>query len=128
MILWRALVRAVRTLRFAGFFLRELVAANALVAWEVVTPSNRTSPAVVRVPLRCSSDTEIALFANLISLTPGTLSLETSADRSALYVHGLHVHSPERFRARLARLEDRLLGVTRWEPPDTAAYPQGENS
>jgi multicomponent Na+:H+ antiporter subunit E len=111
-----------------GFFLWELVLANALVAWEVITPTNRTSPAVVRVPLRCASNTEIALFANLISLTPGTLSLECSVDRSALYVHGLHVRSAESFRARLARLEDRLLEVTRWEPPARAVEMGDEGS
>lgn len=105
-VLWRALW-------FIPFFLWELLLANLQVALEVVRPRHRMEPGIIRVPLRAESDLEITLFANLISLTPGTLTLGVTDDRSGLYVHGLHVRSPDHFRGRLARLEDRLLGVMR---------------
>jgi multicomponent Na+:H+ antiporter subunit E len=108
----RALVIA-RFIAFLPFFLRELVLANVQVALEVITPTNRMRPGIIRVPLRVRSDLQIMLFANLISLTPGTLTLEVTEDRSSLYVHGLHVKDPEDFRSKMGALEDRLLRVFR---------------
>ena len=99
---------------FTGYFLKELTKANALVAWEVATPRYNMRPGIVRMPLRCATDLEITLFANLISLTPGTLTLEVTDEKDALYVHGLHIGTPEAARQQLGRLEDKLLGVMRW--------------
>lgn len=111
--MWRWTVVLVRTIRFIPFFFWELILANAEVALEVATPRHRMEPGIIKVPLQARSDLEITLFANLISLTPGTLTLGVADDRGALFVHGLHVKSPDRFRARLAELERRLLRVMR---------------
>jgi multicomponent Na+:H+ antiporter subunit E len=78
-------------------FLYELMASAVKVAIVVLTPNIKAAvrPAVVAVPLTVKSDAEIALLANLITLTPGTLSLDVSEDRSALYVHALSIDTPE---------------------------------
>lgn len=110
---WRWLVVTGRAFGFLPFFLWELVLANAQVALEVVSPRNRMRPGIIRVPLKAERDLEIMLIANLISLTPGTLTLEVTDDRSALFVHGLHISTPDRFRARIAKMEQRLLKVMR---------------
>lgn len=106
-------VRLLKAIPFTFFFLWDLTVANAVVAWEVVTPRHYMRPGIVEVPIRSSRPIEIALLANLISLTPGTLSLEVGEDRAALYVHALHLVSPEDLRVRVRRLEDRLLWVLR---------------
>jgi multicomponent Na+:H+ antiporter subunit E len=59
---------------------------------------------------------EITALTNLISLTPGTLGLEVSADRRTLYVHAMHLEDgdAERFRRTLkASMERRVLRVFR---------------
>jgi multicomponent Na+:H+ antiporter subunit E len=43
----------------------------------------------------------LLVLANFITLTPGTLSLDVSADRSTLYVHAMHIDSADQFRAEL---------------------------
>lgn len=91
----------------------DLLIANAVVAWEVVTPRHYVRPGIVRVPLVATSDFEIALLANMVSFTPGTLTLEVTEDRTALYVHVLHMDSPEDVRRQVSRLEGRLLRVLR---------------
>jgi len=76
--------RRVRLARLPGFllyFLKELLVANLKVAAAVVATAGRLRPAIVAVPLTLDRDAEIALLANLITLTPGTLSLEVSPDR-----------------------------------------------
>jgi multicomponent Na+:H+ antiporter subunit E len=70
--------------------------------------------AIVGVPLRVSSDIEITLLASLISLTPGTLSLELSPDNRVLYVHTLSYRDAEEFRQEIQDgFERRLLEITR---------------
>lgn len=109
----RILARPVHVARFLLYYVGNLVLANLLVAWEVLTPRHGISPAVVRVPMRCETDLEISGLANLISFTPGTLTLEIADDRSALFVHALHVRSADRTRARIGALETRWLELVR---------------
>lgn len=109
--------RTVRLLKlpgFAAFFLKELVVANLKVAAAVLAPSGRIRPAIVACPLTLDRDAEIALLANLITLTPGTLSLEVSPDRRTLYVHAMAVAGPDELRREIRDgFERRILEVFR---------------
>ena len=82
---------------FVFFFLYELIKANIQVAYEVITPTLYMEPGIVAVPLDVQSDLEITLLANLISLTPGTLSLDISDAKDVLYVHTMYVHDKQEF-------------------------------
>jgi multicomponent Na+:H+ antiporter subunit E len=83
---------------FGLYFLWELLIANLHVAYEVITPKLHMRPAIVAVPLDLKSDFQITLLANLITLTPGTLSLDISPDKKTLYVHGMYVDDIDEFR------------------------------
>jgi multicomponent Na+:H+ antiporter subunit E len=106
--------RTVRVLGLLLFFARELVVANVRVAYEVLTPTLYMRPAVIAVPLDARTDLEITLLANMITLTPGTLSLDVSADRSTLFVHAMYGEDPEAVRRSIKEgFERRLLEVLR---------------
>ncbi len=90
--------RVPKALGLLLYFLRELLLANAVVARTILSARPSLAPGVVAVPLDLTSDAGIATLANLISLTPGTLSLDVSEDRRTLFVHALHVSDPEAFR------------------------------
>lgn len=77
--------------RLAVFFAWQLVLANVRVAAAVLGPVGRLRPALVAVPLEAATDAEIAMLANMITLTPGTLSVEVSPDRRTLYVHTIQL-------------------------------------
>jgi len=94
------------TLRFIVWVLGKLVQSSLVMAWEIVTPRNRITPGVVRVPLRDGTPTTTLVVANVITLTPGTLSIELDPAAPALYVHVLHLHDVEQVRARLLRVEE----------------------
>lgn len=99
---------------FAFFFAREVIEANLRVAYEVLTPRHQMSPGVVAIPLSAKTDAEITILANLITLTPGTLSLDVSNDRSVLYIHAMHIGDVDQFRRKIKEeLERRLLEVLR---------------
>lgn len=103
-----------RIARLAGYFLKELVVANIKVTYEVLTPNNRLSPAVISVPVDLDSDGEITLLANMITLTPGTLTIDISEDRRFLYVHALYTDSGvEDFRRTIKEgFEARIKAVS----------------
>ena len=104
--------RAGRLFRFALFFIKEMLAANVRVAITVLSPRLRISPALIAIPLDASSDLSISLLANLITLTPGTLTLDISSDRKVLYVHTMYAEDIEQFRLGIKSLERRVLEVT----------------
>lgn len=102
------------SIRFTFFFLRELIHSNFRVAWDVISPKSQRKPGIVAIPLDVNSDMEITFLANLITLTPGTLSLDVSDDRSVLYVHGMFVEDPQRMRDQIKKgFERRVLELLR---------------
>lgn len=103
-----------KVIAFVFFFLYELFKANLQVAYDVVTPKFYMKPGIIKVPLDAKTDLEITLLANLISLTPGTLSLDVSNDKKVLYVHGMYVSNKEKFIQGIKQgFEKRLLEILR---------------
>lgn len=95
-------------------FIRELFEANLRLAYDVMTPTHYMRPAIVAIPLDVRSDFEITLLANLITLTPGTLTLHVSEDRSVLYIHSVYTPDADRLRRSIKEgLERRILELTR---------------
>ncbi|GAA1902163.1 Na+/H+ antiporter subunit E [Streptomyces sodiiphilus] len=112
-LLRRTAVRTWRIVYFLVFFTFRFVESNFVVAWEIITPGSQLSPAIVELPLRCRTRAEMAAMANLLSLTPGTLTLELDTSPPTLWVHGTHARDVSRFRAQLRHLETRLLDAMR---------------
>jgi len=108
-------VRNWRVAKLVVYFLWELLASSVQVAWTVMTPwRKRPEPAVVAMPLDVHSDLEILMVSSLISLTPGTLSLDVSDDRSTLYVHAMFGDDPEQtVRDLKSGMEYRVAEVFR---------------
>ena len=106
--------RVPKTARLLGYFIVELILSNLRVLWDVITPGHISRPGIVGVPLDAETDLEILLVANMISLTPGTLSVDLSEDNRILYVHVMFLDDPDRFRKNIKDgLEQRVLEVTR---------------
>ncbi|HKL68665.1 Na+/H+ antiporter subunit E [Salibaculum sp.] len=81
-------------IKLAILFLYELVVSSLQVLWDIVTPGYNARPAIIEVPLDVKSDAGILLVTNLISLTPGTLSLDVSEDRKTLSIHAMFADDP----------------------------------
>lgn len=110
---WVAQVQVRKPLLLARFFatvLFDIVVANVAVARLVVGPLDRIRPGFLRMPLRLRGNVPVSLLANIISLTPGTLSAHLSADRTELIVHALQADDPEAIIAEIReRYEQPLL-------------------
>lgn len=99
---------------FLVYYLREILKSNAMIAYDVITKSERMTPGVIGIPLDARTDLEITVLANLITMTPGTLSLDISADRKILFVHAMYISNPDELRADIKNnLERRVLELLR---------------
>jgi multicomponent Na+:H+ antiporter subunit E len=102
----RVRIRPLASVYFIGFVLYKLVEANLVLAWEIVTPRNRINIGVVAVPLRTESTTAAMIVANVITLTPGSITIESLGSPPTLYVNVMHLHDVERVRHDLLHIEE----------------------
>lgn len=98
---------------YAVLVLWDVIVANFQVARIVLfMPRDRIRSAWITVPLELKTPEAISLLAGTITMTPGTLTADTSACGRALLVHALHAPDPEsvrddiktRYEARLKRI------------------------
>mgnify|MGYP006304697659 CR=1 FL=1 len=68
---------------------------------------------VIGFPMKAKTDVEIALLGNLISLTPGSLTLDISSDRAMIYVHLMYFSDMETELKQFRAFERRVLTVLR---------------
>ena len=93
--------KAPRVITLIVTFFWALIVANLRVAYSVLAPQSKMRPGIAAIPLDIKSDLEITLLANMITLTPGTLSIDVSSDKQVLYVHGMHIQDLEEFRREI---------------------------
>lgn len=97
---------------FFFFYLWKLVAANMEVAYDILTPRMRTSPGFLNVPLTIRSQMGMLLFSNLLSMTPGTLSVDISNDKSQILVHVLYRQDEQKILRELGLIQKWLTKIT----------------
>lgn len=112
------LFKIVRTffgvISFFFFYLGEIILANVQIAQDILTPKHRMKPAILAIPLEVTSDIQLLAFSNLITMTPGTLSLEISPDRKTIYVHAMYVDDVDAAKKEIKdAFEKRILEMSR---------------
>jgi len=81
--------------KLVWLFLYELVLSAFRVAADVLRPRMSFKPGIIALPLTTDDDVQITVLANLITLTPGTLSVDVSTDKTTLYVHAMRADDPD---------------------------------
>lgn len=103
--------RPVAALHLLGYFLWKLAEASAYLTWEIFTPRNKINAAVVCVPLRSRVPGIVTAVANMVSLTPGSVTIEVDTDEMILYIHVLHLTTLEQEREAVRYLESLTLAA-----------------
>ena len=110
----KLLLKIPRLISFLLFYLMELLLANLRVAHDAITPSHHMRPAFIAIPLDARTDFEILLFANLMAMTPGSVSVDVSTDRRVLYLHVMYVDDADELRRSIkSDFERRVLRLLR---------------
>lgn len=90
----------------------ELIKSSFIIAWDILTPTSLNDPKIISIDLTCDNDTEKTLLATLISLTPGTLSIDLSEDKSKLKIHVMFANNPaETINFIKLKLEPKVMKV-----------------
>jgi multicomponent Na+:H+ antiporter subunit E len=82
-----------------AIFIREFLLSNWSIIKECLRSGSiqdRCWPAIIDFPLTVQRPRSIALLSQLITLTPGTLSLEVSSDLKYLRIHAYFGSDPEK--------------------------------
>jgi multicomponent K+:H+ antiporter subunit E len=95
--------------RLVGRVMWDIVIANIAVARLVLGPMARLRPGFVKVPLGITHPHAIALFASIVSIVPGSVSIAFAPDARTLLLHVLHVEDEERFIATIKERYERPL-------------------
>ncbi|MEO5615836.1 MAG: Na+/H+ antiporter subunit E [Cypionkella sp.] len=104
-----------RLISYIALVLYDVIIANIQVARIILfMPAYLIKSAWITVPVDLPCPEAIALLAGTITLTPGTLTAEFSADNKVLLIHALHAPDPDATRAEIkSRYESRLQRIFR---------------
>lgn len=103
------IARAWRVTSLILVFLKDLTVSALKVAAIVLSPTRSYQPGFIAFPLTTDRNAEIALLANMITLTPGTLSVDVSDDKSTLFIHCIDVPDPEAQKEDIAQGFERKI-------------------
>ena len=106
------LKRSYHFVLFLGFYLVKLVRANLFIAYDILTPRMLVNPGFTKIKLELSSDYGLLMFSNLVSMTPGTLSIDIDSERKYLIVHLLYMDKKEETEKELLQIMNRIKKIT----------------
>ncbi len=111
---------ALQSISFAGYVIYQIFDSNIRLAGLILNilfnrRDDSLKPGIVGVPLTIQSDFEKTVLASIITLTPGTLSLDLGKDRDGneiLFVHTFHLGDAEAFQREIKeKFERRLIQI-----------------
>lgn len=99
-------------IEFIVFYLIKLVQSNIYIAYDILTPKMHTDPCLIKVPLFIKSDIGLLLFSNLLSMTPGTLSIDMTDDKKFLEVHVLYKKNEHKMLAEIQEVQEKINRIS----------------
>jgi multicomponent Na+:H+ antiporter subunit E len=112
--------------RLVSVFSYELVVANLQLARDILRPVPPFKPGFVAFDVRDLPPLETVLLANMISLTPGTLTVDSDDDGFTLYIHGVYTQDPAELQRGFRRFANLIHGALGGDPyyPDERGKPR----
>lgn len=99
-------------LKLILLFIVELIKADVTVFLLMFKPKLDVNPAIFEYPLDVKEPWQITLLANMITLTPGTVTVNVSNDNSKLFIHRLDTEDvPSEIDAIKSSFERAILEV-----------------
>ena len=96
-------------LRFSLYFTWILCIANIQIAYEILTPTLRVTPRIVRFDVTNLTPIQRSVFVSIINLTPGTLVIDIAPDRRTLYIFCMYAKDYDLTISQLTELKDRMV-------------------
>ncbi|MBM7605442.1 multicomponent Na+:H+ antiporter subunit E [Metabacillus crassostreae] len=90
-------------------FLSELIKSNIAVLKVILSPKLTMKPGIFSLETELKKDWEIAILANLITLTPGTLVIEVSEDNKTLFIHAMDIGDVEQAKLDIKNTFEKAI-------------------
>jgi multicomponent Na+:H+ antiporter subunit E len=101
--------KAVLAAKLVTVFIQELIKANLSVLRIVLSRRIQVRSGVIAFPTALRHEVALTMLANMITLTPGTLTLDISPDKRYLFVHTLNLQDPEEVKRDIHRAFEQYL-------------------
>lgn len=98
-------------IEFVFFYLLKLIQSNFYIAHDILTPGMRSKPDFIHLPLRIKSDFGLLLFSNLVSMTPGSLSIDISDDKKIIDIHVLYSHDKKKVISEIEEIQSKIKRI-----------------
>lgn len=108
-----------RILRYFVWLFAEITKANMQVVKAVLNPNLEVSPTLIRVPAPQKTDIGRTIFANSITLTPGTVSLDMKENEILVHALLTEMSNPDDFEEMGQR--------SAWSMGEINSLPKGES-
>jgi len=106
-------------------FLTQVLISGLITAWLIIRPGPRPTPGLFRVTFAELDPTGAALLGSLITLTPGTTTIDIDIEKNELLLHLLDASEPERTARDIHRRFE--LPLRRLFPPKTETQTPGRS-
>ncbi len=84
-------MRLLATIDLFFFFALDVVRSTVRVAVDVLTPTHRMKPGIISVDVADMTDLQLFVMMNMITMTPGSMGIGLSSDRTKLYLHIMYL-------------------------------------
>ncbi|MBN2486980.1 MAG: Na+/H+ antiporter subunit E [Bacteroidales bacterium] len=107
----KIIAKTYNILSFIFFYLLKLIESNLYIAYDILTPKMHVKPGMIEVPITIRSDFGILLFSNLLSMTPGSLSIDISVDKKQMKVHILYNNNEQKSLKEIENIQERIKKI-----------------
>jgi multicomponent Na+:H+ antiporter subunit E len=97
--------------RLAVYVLVQLVRSNIVMTGQILRRRPDVRPGVLAHRLRGPSEEAVTMMTTVIALSPGTMTVDVTADSGTIYVHFFSLHDVEGARSSLVRLEELVVAT-----------------
>ncbi len=94
-------MKVFKLLSFVLFYIKEVVISNIIVAYDVLTKKHHMTPGFVGIPVDGLTDRQLLVLSNLLTMTPGSFTIDLSQDKKILYIHAMYIDSVEQVQQEI---------------------------
>jgi multicomponent Na+:H+ antiporter subunit E len=90
------------------FYVIQVVKSNFIIAWDILTPTMKTNPGIIKHEVDLMSKQAVLMYSNLVSMTPGTIAIDYCEKTSTFDIHVLYMQNEPEIIIDLLRIERKI--------------------
>ncbi len=103
-----AILKPYYIVEFILYYILQVFKSNMVIAWDILTPTIKTNPGVIQMQVNLESKHAILALCNIISMTPGTITIDYSKERSEILIHVLYKQHEASLRKELNKIQNKI--------------------